>query len=199
MRYSLVLIATTLFLSGCAIPLPYQYDQNIVDDIDEARLEVKTLCRAGTFDNYETMADQYAALISQVETTMEDARARPRRYGWFEKLQLRISQNPPEFSPALPEIIQPDQPLSCITPGLTQGYFVTGKSPESLQLAQVTIEHLRWCHEKSFDPDGSVAKNLSKGIQLVPDPRQFRKDELCRTAGDYLSDARLFEMTLKLE
>lgn len=192
-------ILISLALSGCAIPLPYQFDQKIVDNIDSARKEAKTLCRLATNDNHDALKSRYSALIALVETTMENARSRPRRYGWFERMQFRMSRTAPEAVPSQPVVKQPEAGLSCRTPGEREGFKITGRSPESLQLAQVTLERLDWCHEKQFDPDDRIKGMLRRGIQPVPDPREFRKGELCKTANDYLGDGRLFEMTLKVE
>lgn len=203
MRHPLKLICAVtllpLLLSACAIPLPYEYDQKIVDGIDEARLEIKTVCRLGGYDNYDGLAERYAALIAKVETVRENAQARPRRYGWVDRLKLRVTQSEPDLTPSYTPPAQPLTELSCRPPGAAEGFEHTGRSPDSLFLAQTSLERLRWCHEKAFDPNGKIAEMIAGGLQPVPDPRELRKSELCKSANDYLSDARLFESTLKIE
>ncbi len=201
-RYQILkpfILLLPMILSACAIPLPYEYDQKIVDGIDEARLETKTICRLSTYDNFGDLSDRYAALTALVETIRENAQARPRRYGWVERLQLRVTQTQPDVTPSFTPVVQPTTEPSCRPPGEREGFKPTGRSPESLFLAQVTLERLRWCHESAFDPNGKIAGMLAGGLQPVPDPRELRQSELCDTANDYLSDARLFESTLKIE
>ena len=175
-------------LTGCAIPLPYQYDQNIIHGLDAARLETKTICREITNDNEAVLSARYTKLIASVETIMENARSRPRRYGWIERMVLRVSRQAPKSTPSQSNINQPKNVLSCKTPGSKEGWMVTGSSVESLQLAQATLERLQWCHQHNFNPDK----------QKNP-PSELRRSELCDTADNYLGDARLFEKTLKIE
>lgn len=179
-----------VLLTGCAIPLPYQYDQSIIDGLDAARLETKTICREITNDNEAVLSARYTKLIASVETIMENARSRPRRHGWIDRMMLRVSRKAPESTPSQSNVDQPKNILSCKTPGAKEGWVVTGSSVESLQLAQATLERLQWCHQHNFDPEKK---------QVTLSVRELRRSELCDTVNDYIGDARLFEKTLKIE